>query len=283
MIEIEAVGTFVSKWGEGPVWWNDCLYYLDIEGHTICRFHPETGKETSWNVAQRIGVVVPRSSGGFVFGGDQGLFFLDEMTGNTVAIVDPESDKPDNRFNDGKCSPDGRFFAGTISLIKKTGDAKLYRLDPDHSLHEVFAPVTNSNGMAWSAGGKTLYYIDTPRKEVLAFDYASGELSNQRSVISTEHHDASPDGMTIDADGNLWIAFCHGACVACFDPCSGQELRKIELPCLETTSCAFGGSDLSDLYVTTGIHKTEIEENAGRLFRIRGLGVKGLASNAFAG
>lgn len=283
MIEIEPVGTLVSKWGEGPVWWNDCLYYVDIEGHTICRFQPDTGKETSWNLAQRIGVVVPRASGGFVFGGDQGLFFLDEMTGKTLAIVDPEPDKPDNRFNDGKCSPDGRFFAGTISLIKKTGDAKLYRLDPDHGLHEVFAPVTNSNGMAWSTDGKTLYYIDTPRKEVLAFDYASGELSNQKSVISTKHLEASPDGMTIDTDGNLWIAFCHGACVACFDPRSGQELRKIELPCLETTSCAFGGPDLSHLYVTTGIHKTEIEKNAGHLFRIRGLGVKGLATNAFVG
>ena len=89
--------------------------------------------------------------------------------------------------------------------------------------------------------------------------------------------------MTIDDGGNLWIAFCHGACVACFDPRTGQEIRKIDLPCLETTACAFGGPGLTDLYVTTGIHKTEVEEYAGRLFRIRGLGVKGISSHAFAG
>ena len=103
---------------------------------------------------------------------------------------------PDNRFNDGKCSPDGRFFAGTISLAKKTGTARLYRLDPDLSVHEAFGPVTNSNGIVWSADGKTCHYIDTPRKEVLAFDYQDGLLLNPRPVIRTGHIDAAPDGMT---------------------------------------------------------------------------------------
>jgi sugar lactone lactonase YvrE len=118
---------------------------------------------------------------------------------------------------------------------------------------------------------------------VLAFDYADGLLTNERVAVSTKHHEASPDGMTLDADGNLWIAFCHGACVACFDPRSGRELRKVDLPCLETTACAFGGPGLADLFVTTGIHKTVVEEHAGRLFRISGLGVKGVPANAFAG
>jgi sugar lactone lactonase YvrE len=102
-------------------------------------------------------------------------------------------------------------------------------------------------------------------------------------VVSTAHYEWSPDGMTIDAEGKLWIAFCHGACVVRFCPESGEELLKIDLPCLETTACAFGGPDLADLYVTTGIHKSEVEEHAGRLFVIRGLGVKGLPGNAFAG
>ena len=283
MISIEVVGTVKSLWGEGAVWWKGFLYYVDIEGRRVHRFAPETGEETSWDVGQRVGTVVPRAGGGLVFAGDDGIYFLDDKTGDIVAIADPEPDKADNRFNDGKCSPDGRFFAGTISLVKKTGDARLYRLDPDLSLHEAYGPVTNSNGIAWSADGKTCYYIDTPRKEVLAFEYADGLLTNERSVVSTAHHEASPDGMTIDAEGNLWVAFCHGACVCCFDPRSGKELRKIDLPCLETTSCAFGGVGLDDLFVTTGIHKTVEEEHAGRLFRIRGLGVKGVASNAFAG
>lgn len=282
-MKVETAGLIRSKWGEGPIWWGGALYYVDIEGHLVIRFDPATGEEKLWDVGERVGTVVPREAGGLVIAGDTGFHFLDPESGALTAIGDPEPDKADNRFNDGKCSPDGLFFAGTISLVKKTGDARLYRLDHDGSIHEVFGPVTNSNGIVWSASGGTCFYIDTPRKEVLAFDYAEGHLSNMRSVVDTSHHEASPDGMTIDADGNLWIAFCHGACVACFSPESGEELRKIDLPCLETTACAFGGPDLEDLYVTTGVHKSEIEEEAGRLLVIRGLGVRGLPSNGFAG
>ena len=284
MISIEPIGNIHSQWGEGPVWWQGALYFVDIEGHCVHRFDPADGSELSWNVGQRVGTVVPRESGGLVIAGDHGIYLLDTENGGLTHLADPEQDLPNNRFNDGKCSPDGRFFAGTISLVKKTGDAKLYRLDPDLTLHEAFGPVTNSNGIVWSADGKTVFYIDTPRKEVLAFDYETdGHLRNLRSVVSTEHLDSSPDGMTIDAEGNLWIAFCHGACVVCFNPENGEEIRRIELPCLETTACAFGGPDLADLYVTTGVHKSVVEENAGRLFVIRGLGVKGVAANAFAG
>ena len=283
MITIEPIGNIHSQWGEGPVWWRGVLYFVDIEGHLVHRFNPEDGSEKSWNVGQRVGTVVPRESGGLVIAGDHGLFFLDEESGRLTAIADPETDKPDNRFNDGKCSPDGRFFAGTISLAKKTGDARLYRLDPDLTLHEAFGPVTNSNGIVWAADGRRVFYIDTPRKEVLAFDYENGHLRNMRGVVSTSHLDFSPDGMTIDADGHLWIAFCHGACVVCFDPETGTELRRVGLPCLETTACAFGGPCLADLYVTTGVHKSVVEEHAGRLLVIRGLGVSGLPSNAFAG
>lgn len=283
MIRIEVAGNLKSQWGEGPVWWKGALYYVDIEGHKVHRYNPETGEEKSWDVEQRVGTVVPRESGGLVIAGDNGFFFLNEATGALSPIDDPEPDKKDNRFNDGKCSPDGRFFAGTISLVKKEGDARLYRLDPDLSLHEAYGPVTNSNGIVWSADGATVFYIDTPTKEVLAFDYHEGDLENPRTVISTKHHEASPDGMTIDAEGNLWIAFCHGACVVCFDPQSGEELCKVELPCLETTACAFGGPGLTDLYVTTGVHKTEVEEHAGRLFRVKGLGVKGQPAHSFGG
>jgi sugar lactone lactonase YvrE len=283
MPDIHPVGTVRARWGEGAVWWNDALYYVDIEAHQVHRYEPSTGAEHSWNVGQRVGTVVPRESGGLVIAGDHGLYFLDEQSGELTPIADPEPDKPDNRFNDGKCSPDGRFFAGTISLVKKTGDAKLYRLDPDLTLHEAFGPVTNSNGIAWSKDGKTVYYIDTPRREILAFDYEHGHLHNLRSVVSTEAIDASPDGMTIDSDDRLWVAFCHGGCVACYDPATGEEVRRVEIPALETTSCAFGGPGLADLYITTGIHKSVEEEHGGRLFVVKGLGVKGVAANAFAG
>lgn len=285
MIEIEPLGNIRSQWGEGPIWWNRVLYYVDIEGHAVHRYDPADASEKTWNVGQRVGTVVPRSHGGLVIAGDHGISFLDEATGQLTPIADPEASLPENRFNDGKCSPDGRFFAGTISLTKKTGTAKLYRLDADLSIHEAFGPVTNSNGIAWSADGRTCYYIDTPRREVLAFAYSqeTGALDQPRSVIDTRHIEASPDGMTIDSDGNLWVAFCHGACVVCFDPSSGNELQRVNFPCLETTACAFGGPDLSELYVTTGVHKTVKEEHAGRLFVVRGLNARGVMSQAFCG
>lgn len=283
MIRTEPVGQIRSQWGESPIWWQGVLYYVDINGQKVHCYDPANGRERSWEIGQRVGTVVPRVNGGLIIAGDHGMYFLNEETSALTLITDPESDKPDNRFNDGKCSPDGRFFAGTISLTRKTGDAKLYRLDPDLSLHEAFGPVTTSNGIVWSADAKTVYYIDTPRRDVLAFDYDRGNLLNPRTVISTGHIDASPDGMTIDENGNLWIAFCHGGCVSCFDPSNGDELHRIALPCLETTACAFGGPDLADLFVTTGIHKTAKEEHAGRLFVIRGLNTKGVPAHAFAG
>jgi len=282
-MEIKAVGNYEATWGEGPIWWEGRLVYVDIETHKVISYDPDSGTEEKWGVGQRIGTVVPREQGGFVIAGDNGFTFLTPEKQEIIPIGDPEPDKEDNRFNDGKCSPDGHFFAGTISLVKNEGDAALYRLSPDLEIEEAFGPVTNSNGIVWNAAGDTVFYIDTPRKAVLRFDYADGLLDNEREAFSTEAIDASPDGMAIDADGNLWIAFCHGGCVVCFDPETGDELKRIDLHCLETTACAFGGPDLEDLYVTTGIHKTEEEAEAGRLFGVKGLGVKGLPANAFAG
>ena len=288
METIDLVGNYCAQWGEGPIWWKNNLIYVDIEKHLVLQLDPDSGVEKSWDVGDavgRVGTVVPRVGGGLVVAGDTGLHFLDPQTGVTTAIVDPESEKPGNRFNDGKCSPDGRFFAGTISLVKNQGDAALYRLDSDLSLHTAFEGVTNSNGIVWSADAATCYYIDTPHQAVFAFDYSSdtGLLTNQRTAFSTSHINASPDGMSIDSAGNLWIAFCHGACVICYDPLTGRQLHRVELPCLETTACAFGGANLDELYVTTGVHATHEEEDAGRLIRIRGLGVTGVAAHAFAG
>jgi sugar lactone lactonase YvrE len=282
---IETAGTYRAQWGEGPIWWEECLYYVDIEGRRVLRYDPRNGEERSWEVGQRVGTVVPRLEGGLVIAGDDGFWFLDESTGSLTLIADPEPDKADNRFNDGKCSPDGRFFAGTISLVKKEGDAALYCLDQDGSVTTAYAGVTNSNGIVWSLDGRTVFYIDTPRREVLAFDYdrARGGLSDERVAFSTAGAvDASPDGMAIDGEGNLWIAFCHGFCVVCFDP-SGKELRRVELPCREVTAVAFGGEDLADLYVTTGVPKEDVEEDAGRLFVVKGLGTKGVPAFGFRG
>ena len=233
--------------------------------------------------------MVPRScagpEGNLLIAGDTGIHFFNQASNQSTLIGDPEADLADNRFNDGKCSPDGRLFAGTISTTKNSGSAALYRLDTDLSIHTAFAGVTNSNGIVWSKDNTTCYYIDTPRQEILAFDYSSetGELSDLRTAFRTDHIDGSPDGMAIDCEDKLWIAFCHGACVVCFDPHSGKQLHRVDLPCMETTACAFGGENLDELFVTTGIHKNIEEPDAGRLFCITGLGVSGVPSNSFRG
>ena len=284
MISVTPIEGRVSKWGEGPIWWNDHLLYVDIEGHAVIKLDPETGAEQVFPVGERVGTVVPRESGGYVIAGDNGFSFLSE-SGEVTLINDPETHRADNRFNDGKCSPDGRFFAGTISLVKKEGDATLYCLDEKQEVTVAYDRVTNSNGIIWSLDGETVYYVDTPRKNIIAFDYdpATGALSKDRSVVDLGHMDSSPDGMTIDSEGKLWVAFCHGACVRRYCPESGDELQIVEIPALETTAVAFGGNDLSDLYVTTGIHKSEVEEHAGKLFKVTGLGVKGVPANVYKG
>ena len=278
----------VSRWGEGPIWHDGKLWYVDIEGHSVnCLHRNEKGtvlRHDRHDVGERVGTVVPRRSGGLVIAGDHGFSFFDPATGLKTPIADPEAELPDNRFNDGKCDPAGRFWAGTISLIKKTGSARLYCLEPDLRIREAFGPVTNSNGIAWSADGRHMFYIDTPTKQVLRFDFevGSGAISNPTPVIDTADFDASPDGMAIDENDQLWIAFCHGGCVRCYDPANGKQLAEIEVPALETTACAFGGGDLGDLYITTGIHKSVEEELAGRVFVTRP-GVRGQRTFAFAG
>jgi sugar lactone lactonase YvrE len=287
-ISIKPIGSRVSKWGEGPIFWNDHLLYVDIEGHALISLDPKTETEKVWEIGERIGTVVPRQSGGFVCAGDSGIYSFDPVTSEKKSMADPESDKrPDNRFNDGKCDPSGRFWAGTISTVKKTGDAKLYMLDVNGDLSLKVPGVTNSNGICWNAKADRMYYIDTPTKEIWAFPFNNhlSELGEKQVVFNTEDAglDGSPDGMTIDADGMLWVAMCHGGAVLRIDPNNGSLLQKIDFPCVETTACAFGGDKLERLFVTTGIHKSIEEENAGRVFVVDGLGVVGTKAFSFAG
>jgi sugar lactone lactonase YvrE len=282
-MQIEPVGSIVARWGEGPFAENGRVTYVDIEERRVIRLDLETGTETVWPVGQRVGCVLPRRDGLLLCAGDHGFFNLDPVSGACEPLADPEAEIPDNRFNDGKCAPDGRAFAGSISLARKPGSAALYRFDPDGRVERVLDGLTNSNGMAWSAGGDTVYHIDTPRKNVRAFDYRDGCFLKGRVVIDTSSFDGVPDGMTIDSDGRLWVAFCHGGAVVAFDPGSGKALRRIELPCRETTSACFGGPGLETLFVTTGLSRERDEPLAGRLFAVSGLGARGRPVDVFGG
>lgn len=279
----EPVSNHVSVWGEGPLWHHDRLIYVDIEAHLIIAYTPATGEEKIWNVGQRVGTVVPRAAGGLLWAGDHGFFFLDETTGVSTPIADPEPDMPDNRFNDGKCDPAGRLWAGTICL-KKRPEASLYCLRTDLTVEKKYSPVTNSNGIIWSGDGRTMFYIDTPSKKIRAFDFdaATGAIHGERVLWDTQAEASVPDGMTIDNEGRLWIAFCHGGKVVCFDPATSKVVQQIDFPCIETTACAFGGPDLRDLYITTGLKPGLQEPLAGRLFVCRP-GAQGVPAQPFLG
>lgn len=287
-VTVRSVGNQFSKWGEGPVWWKHALFYVDIEGHRLIRFDPEKNKEQIWEIGERIGTVVPTERNEVIYAGDSGIVRFDLDSGHKTLLADPEAKlRGKNRFNDGKCDPAGRFWAGTISMIKDTGTAGLYCLDTEGRLTHKIGGVTNSNGICWSPDASTMYYIDTPTREIRAYDYQkkNGDISNPRVIVDTAQNDytGSPDGMTIDDIGRLWVAFCHGGCVVCFEPNEGREIHRIELPCIETTACTFGGKGLDRLFVTTGVKEGQDHPDAGKVFAIDGLSAKGLPAFAFNG
>jgi len=264
------LGNYRAKWGEGPVWADNILWYVDIEGHAIATFDLATGHEYTWPVDERVGTIVPARNGGFLIAGDSGIRTFNSNSGVGSTLADPESTlRGHTRFNDGKCDPSGRFWAGTISL-RKQPEAALYMLDQHGELHKKLTGVTNSNGLCWSHDRRTMFYIDTPTKKISTFDYndTSGEISRRQTLVDTAACEIPgvPDGMTIDADGHLWVAFCHGGCVIRFHAATGAVLARIDVPAIETTACTFGGANLSQLYITTGLPKEGGGNLDGSLF-----------------
>ncbi|OWF35179.1 regucalcin-like [Mizuhopecten yessoensis] len=224
---------------------------------------------------------------------------LEWNTGVTTKLHEVDSVGFDDRFNDGKCDPAGRFWTGTMggqidnmpTYEKNVGS--LYCLDTNGTLVKHFNKITVSNGLAWSPDKQVMFYIDTPTRKVEAFTYhvTSGKISNRRDAIDfrsfpEESMMGWPDGMTIDTDGHLWVA-CYGAGkVICFDPVTGKALKEVIIPAPRTTSCCFGGKNLDELYVTTGPNGAFDQELryfplCGSVFKVTGLGVKGVPANIY--
>lgn len=275
--------------GEGPIWLGEKLAWVDIIEKRVYVYNPETGEERRYQLDEMVGTVVPRESGGFVVALEKGMAFLDDETGAVETISGARATSSGTRFNDGKCDPAGRFWAGTMGLGGEPGMGALYVLHPDGRFEKKVEPVTISNGICWRADAEVMYYIDTPTQQVVAyeFDNATGAISNPRAVVEIDPSEGGPDGMAIDADGNLWIALWGGSAVVCHDPETGKRLHKIEVPASRVTACAFGGADLQDLYITTarvGLSPEELEEQplAGSLFITRAP-VRGVPSFSFAG
>jgi sugar lactone lactonase YvrE len=228
------------------------------------------------------------ASGGLVVAFQHGFALVNLETKSIQWLADPEADKPDNRFNDGKCDPAGRFWAGTMSLSGKKGAGSLYALEANHGVVLKIPEVSVSNGLAWSPDQATFYFIDTPSSKITAFDYdnKSGNLSNKRTAVAIPPELGIPDGMTIDAEGMLWVALWNGWGVTRWNPYTGELLQQIKLPVAQVTSCTFGGKELQDLYITTaktGLSQEELGKQplAGAVFVFKNIGIKGLPAVLF--
>jgi len=245
-----------TELGEGPVWdpRTQMLWWVDILKGRLHGLDPATDTTQTYEMGQYLGAAVPRESGGFMLALQRGLATYDPGSNTLKMLHDPEPDKPENRFNDGKVDPAGRFWAGTMEIDPQNPNGSLYCLHPGTNKVEVKRTgVYISNGLAWTQDQQTFYYIDSLTFKLVAFDYevSTGVISGERDAIVFDRDLGTPDGMAIDKDDNLWIAFYEGAKIACFDPRTGKQLDQVDVPAHRTTSCAFGGENLDTLYITS--------------------------------
>jgi sugar lactone lactonase YvrE len=286
-LEAELALAVQAEIGEGPVWDERSreLYFVDIMGHRVHAFAPQSGAHRSFSTDGPVGAVVLRDDGGLVLAAEDGFFFAHPDGTGRERFGEFRIDTGTVRFNDGKVSPGGHFLAGTMDRHGSRPLGSLYILKADAGVSVILDPVTISNGLAWDADGTTLYYIDTPthRIDAFNFDQETGELSNRRVVA--EIADSGPDGMAIDAEGYLWVACWGGSRVDRIDPADGRRTATVRVPTSHVSSVAFGGPSLEDLYITTareGLSSAEraAEPHAGDLFVARP-GVTGLAPDRF--
>jgi len=285
--KVECVADVRAELGEGPVWAAEqALYWVDINGRRIFRLDA-VGKRDEWPTPMRVGSIAPRAGGGFIAGTDQGIALVDLDQDRFEVVASPERHLPHNRFNDGKVDRQGRFWAGTMDDREKGSTGALYRIDPDRACTAIDGGYGITNGPAFSPDGALMYHSDTLRQVTYAFDLdAAGKASNRRIFLQFGPGDGHPDGMTVDAEGCLWIAFWGGWCVRRFAP-DGDLLRTVEMPVEQPSSCAFGGPGLDRLYVTSATKGLDpaalaMQPNAGGLFMLVP-GVRGIPDLPFAG
>ena len=261
--------------GEGLIWdgRTNQLYWVDIEQSRVYEWNLSDPSPHVYSTGQQqVGTVVPASDGNLVVALEEGIYRLVRSSGELTFLTKPHEGLEGQRFNDGKCDPAGRFWAGTIHQ-KRLPHAALYRIDSSLKITQVLNGLTNSNGLCWSPDHNTFYHIDTPTRQICAYDYEleSGAIANKRVVITVPESMGKPDGMTIDREGMLWVALWGGAAVRCWNPTNGELLQTIHVPAPNVTSCAFGGQNLDTLFITTARIRTDVEvyPQAGGLFQAR--------------
>jgi sugar lactone lactonase YvrE len=310
--EIEIVVPGGAELGESPVWDDrrGCLWWVDIKRSVVHRHEPERADDghagppaaqyapaaqhphrrataDPWRqLGEEVGAVALRERGGLVLVVRSGVLVLDELAGPPRRLADLAA--AGVRFNDAKCDPAGRLWAGTLADDGHAGGGRLYRVEPDGGAEVALEGVTVSNGLDWSPDGRTLYYVDsaTQRVDEIAFDPDSGTLGERRALIEIPGGEGIPDGLTVDADGFIWLAMFGGGAVLRIAP-DGRRERTVRVPVSHPTSCAFGGPGLTDLYVTSATKDLSPAQRreqpaAGGVLRLRP-GVRGRRANRFAG
>lgn len=278
-----------AELGEGPVWDADeqRLVWVDIDGQLVHLTSADGGTTRSFPTGAPVGAAALHRGGDLLLALGAGFARLSLQHGEITPLVDaPGVDPAVARMNDGEVDPAGRYWAGTKAHDSRTGGGKLFRLDDGGHVETVLEAVTISNGLAWTRDGGTLFYIDTPTRSIarFAFEMAGGTLGERTVHADTSGLSGSPDGMTIDADGNLWVAFWGGWCVRCFSGADGSLLEEIAMPVEQCSSVQFGGPDLRTLFVTSasvGLDEQQLaaQPDAGRVHVVTP-GVEGVATRA---
>ena len=276
--------------GEGP-WWDvqtGQLLWVDIFGEKVHRFDPTTGLDTHLDLGQPVSMVARRREAGLVCAVRDGIAFVDFDRRSTTLAKPIEHGLPTNRMNDGACDPAGRLWVGTMATDLSPSAGTLYRVDHDLDVTAVRRQVTVSNGLDWSPDGCRFYYTDsaTRRIDVYDFDVSDGHIGNRRALVQLDDRVATPDGLTVDADGTIWVAMWDGGCLRRYRP-TGELIETVMLPVTRPTSATFGGSNLDLLFITTARHglnadNLRTQPHAGAILVIE-TKTCGTAPYAFAG
>lgn len=290
-MKIESLVDCRNVLGEGPIWdvQEERLYWVDIFGQKIFRATASGTEVESWPLSSQVGAMALRKGGGAIVSLTEGAGLFDFGTGECEVFWKADHAQPKMRVNDGKVDKRGRYLTGSIDVSETAPDGVLYSIGADLSVREIDRGVVVSNGPCWSPDGRTFYFSDSRGRTIWAYDYdlETGDLSNKRAFAQLGDEDGLPDGATVDAEGYVWSAGVYRGKIHRFAP-DGKRDMVIDFPVVCVTSMAFGGPDLDILYVTTMKESpfpdvTETGPEAGNLFTITGLGIKGVPETRFAG
>lgn len=273
--------------GEGPIWHAErkCCFWVDIERGILYEYNWVSKVTRTWSFDYKVTMVIRGTNNNLILGLNGGIARFDLKSERLEWLLDIETELKENRCNDGACDSQGRLWIGTMHMDFKQGAGSLYCIDKNLNILKKLDKVTVSNGIVWSLDNKRLYYIDSPTQVVQSFIFKeeTGEISFEKNVIQIPVEMGTPDGMTIDQEGMLWIAHWGGFGIYRWNPLDGKFMDKIEIPVPNVTSCAFAGESLDHLIITTArgnLNEEELKKypESGNIFWAKA-DVKGIASN----